>query len=155
MNTRFSLGASPASCAAGTKWMSSHGYSTFLAFGSGTADGFTTRMYNAASVLGAFLTLSTKGTKVRASCDFMKKGSSDIVTSVGAGWPAMTPSTSLTICSISACSCLLRFFSSFFVGACWATAKVADTTSATATAIARRNTIISSPSKLTFPNYRS
>ena len=33
--------------------------------------------------------------------------------SPGAGWPAMTPSITLTSCSISACSCLLRFCSSF------------------------------------------
>ena len=125
------------------KWMSSHGYSTFFAFGSGTAAGLTTRTYIAASVFGALLTVSTNGTNVRCSCDFMKKGSSVIVMSLGAGWPAITPSTSLTTCSISACSCLLRFFSSFFVGACWQpAANVAETTSATTMAIARRITII-------------
>ena len=52
MNTRLSFTLSPASCAAGMKWMSSHGYSTFFAFGSGTAAGLTTRTYIAASVFG-------------------------------------------------------------------------------------------------------
>ena len=32
----------------------------------------------AASVFGALLTVSTNGTNVRCSCDFMKKGSSVI-----------------------------------------------------------------------------
>ena len=89
--------------------MSSHGYSTFFAFGSGTAAGFTTRTYSAASVFGALVTVSTNGTNVRCSCDFMKKGSSVMVMSLGAGWPAITPSTSFTTVSISCCSCLLRF----------------------------------------------
>ena len=68
----------------------------------------------AASVFGALLTVSTNGTNVRCSCDFMKKGSSVIVMSVGAGCPAITPSTSFTTVSISCCSCLLRFLVSGF-----------------------------------------
>ena len=89
--------------------MSSQGYSTFFVFGSGCAAGLTTRTYIAASAAGAPLTSSTNGTKVRCSCDFRKNGVSAIWMSVGAGWPAITPSTSFTSCSISSCSCLLRF----------------------------------------------
>ena len=118
MNTRLSFTGSPTSAAAGMKWMSSHGYSTFFAFGSGTAAGFTTRTYNAASAFGALATVSTNGTNVRCSCDFMKKGSSVMVMSPGAGWPAITPSTTFTTVSISCCSCLLRFLLSGFCPCC-------------------------------------
>ena len=64
--------------------MSSQGYSTFLAFGSGCAAGLTTRMYSAASAAGAPLTSSTKGTNVRCSCDFRKNGVIAIWMSAGA-----------------------------------------------------------------------
>ena len=100
------------------KWMSSHGYSTFFAFGSGTAAGLTTRTYIAASVFGALLTVSTNGTNVRCSCDFMKKGSSVMVMSLGAGWPAITPSTSFTTCLDFLLFLLAALLVSCFVGAC-------------------------------------
>ena len=92
--------------------MSSQGYSTFF-FGSSFCVGSTTRMYSAASFpVGNPVIFKAKGTNVRASCDFRKTGSISICMSVGAGWPAMAPSTILTIVSISSLSCLLRFLSS-------------------------------------------
>jgi len=71
----------------------------------------------------------------------MKYGSSVMVTSAGAGWPAITPSTTFTTCSISCRSSRLRLRSSFF--ACCATATDAENASMTITANARRIAITS------------
>ena len=138
MNTRLSLPL--VSCAAGMKWMSSQGYSAFLALGSGLSAGFTTRTYIAASDAGAPFTSRMKGTKVRCSCDLRKNGVIVNWMSVGAGCPAITPSTTLTIASISCCSCLLRFLVSGLADC--ASANVPDRATATARATTRRMTII-------------
>ena len=89
--------------------MSSHGYSTFLVFGSGCAAGLTTRTYIAASAAGAPVTSSTNGTNVRCSCDFRKNGVSVIWMSVGRRLPGHHAVDQLDELLDLTCSCLLRF----------------------------------------------
>src|SRR5262245_50497883 len=62
----------------------------------------------------------------------------------GAGCPVITPSTALTSCSISTCSCLLRFLLSGFVCRAYAAEPAIRNARAVTTAVARR-LIIRSP----------